>query len=172
MVFMDLWVRMDGNTKFHMTFVFNRKRNAMELVINQVAANQICWGARKYPGLGHTIKEVYQKPISIVKFLFFNIVRISKQYGHLLDNLQQNLRWDRTLPIGPGGNLDKLHWRRLKWPKFAVFSSTDSMESTSWSTEMKCCSEPSSLFGNMLEICQELQGNSWIFSPKSNFSTD
>ena len=42
MVFMDQWVRMDGNTKFHMTFVFNRKRNAMELVINQVAANQIC----------------------------------------------------------------------------------------------------------------------------------
>ena len=42
MVFMDQWVRMDGNTKFHMTFVFNGKRNAMELVINQVAANQIC----------------------------------------------------------------------------------------------------------------------------------
>ena len=37
LVFMDQWVRMGGHAKFHMTFVFNRKRNTVELVINQVA---------------------------------------------------------------------------------------------------------------------------------------
>ena len=36
LVFMDQWVRMGGHAKFHMTFVFNRKRNTVELVINQV----------------------------------------------------------------------------------------------------------------------------------------
>ena len=38
LVFMDQWVRMGGHAKFHMTFVFNRKRNTVELVINQVTS--------------------------------------------------------------------------------------------------------------------------------------
>ena len=50
MVFMDQWVRMGGHAKFHMTFVFNRKRNTVELVINQDAANQGVRGVRKYVG--------------------------------------------------------------------------------------------------------------------------
>merc|ERR1711994_254342 len=39
-----------GHAKFHMTFVFNRKRNTVELVINQDAANQAARGVRKYVG--------------------------------------------------------------------------------------------------------------------------
>jgi len=50
LVFMDQWVRMGGHAKFHMTFVFNRKRNTVELVINQDAANQSQRGVRKYVG--------------------------------------------------------------------------------------------------------------------------
>ena len=50
MVFMDQWVRMGGHAKFHMTFVFNRKRNTVELVIKQDAANQGVRGVRKYVG--------------------------------------------------------------------------------------------------------------------------
>jgi len=50
LVFMDQWVRMGGHAKFHMTFVFNRKRNTVELVINQDAANQNQRGVRKYVG--------------------------------------------------------------------------------------------------------------------------
>lgn len=50
LVFMDQWVRMGGHAKFHMTFVFNRKRNTVELVINQDAANQAQRGVRKYVG--------------------------------------------------------------------------------------------------------------------------
>jgi len=50
LVFMDQWVRMGGHAKFHMTFVFNRKRNTVELVINQDSANQNQRGVRKYVG--------------------------------------------------------------------------------------------------------------------------
>ena len=50
MVFIDQWVRMGGHAKFHMKFVFNRKRNTVELVINQDAANQNYRGVRKYVG--------------------------------------------------------------------------------------------------------------------------
>jgi len=50
LVFMDQWVRMGGHAKFHLTFIFNRKRNTVELVINQDAANQHQRGVRKYVG--------------------------------------------------------------------------------------------------------------------------
>ena len=34
-VFMDQWVRMGGHAKFSLKFIFNRKRNTVELEINQ-----------------------------------------------------------------------------------------------------------------------------------------
>jgi hypothetical protein len=49
-VFMDQWVRMGGHAKFFMKFVFNRKRNTVELQINQDAANNKEVGVRKYVG--------------------------------------------------------------------------------------------------------------------------
>jgi transcription initiation factor TFIID subunit 2 len=49
-VFMDQWVRMGGHAKFFMKFVFNRKRNTVELEINQDAANNKEIGVRKYVG--------------------------------------------------------------------------------------------------------------------------
>lgn len=49
-VFMDQWVRMGGHAKFFMKFVFNRKRNTVELEINQDAANTNEVGVRKYVG--------------------------------------------------------------------------------------------------------------------------
>ena len=37
-VFMDQWVRTGGHARFHMEFVFNRKRNTVEMVITQQEA--------------------------------------------------------------------------------------------------------------------------------------
>ena len=34
-VFMDQWIRVGGHARFHMEFVFNRKRNTVEMVVNQ-----------------------------------------------------------------------------------------------------------------------------------------
>ena len=39
-VFMDQWVRQGGHARFQMQFVYNRKRNTVEMQINQDAANQ------------------------------------------------------------------------------------------------------------------------------------
>ena len=35
-VFMDQWVRTGGHAKFYMEFIFNRKRNTVEMVLRQV----------------------------------------------------------------------------------------------------------------------------------------
>ena len=43
-VFMDQWIRVGGHARFHMEFVFNRKRNTVEMVINQQEADgNGCW---------------------------------------------------------------------------------------------------------------------------------
>ncbi|KAJ1521858.1 hypothetical protein ONE63_002203 [Megalurothrips usitatus] len=56
-VFIDQWVRTGGHAKFHLSFVFNRKRNTVELEIRQDALNQR--GIRKYMGpLTVTIQEL------------------------------------------------------------------------------------------------------------------
>ncbi|KAL1132516.1 hypothetical protein AAG570_010471, partial [Ranatra chinensis] len=56
-VFIDQWVRTGGHAKFHLGFVFNRKRNTVELEIRQDATNQK--GIRKYVGpLLVTIQEL------------------------------------------------------------------------------------------------------------------
>lgn len=47
-VFIDQWVRTGGHAKFHLTSVFNRKRNTIELEIRQDATSQT--GIRKYVG--------------------------------------------------------------------------------------------------------------------------
>ncbi|XP_017782255.1 PREDICTED: transcription initiation factor TFIID subunit 2 [Nicrophorus vespilloides] len=47
-VFIDQWVRTGGHAKFHLTSVFNRKRNTIELEIRQDATTQI--GIKKYVG--------------------------------------------------------------------------------------------------------------------------
>lgn len=47
-VFIDQWVRTGGHAKFHLTFVFNRKRNTVELEIRQEATAQK--GIKKYVG--------------------------------------------------------------------------------------------------------------------------
>ncbi|XP_060530001.1 transcription initiation factor TFIID subunit 2 isoform X2 [Cylas formicarius] len=47
-VFIDQWVRTGGHAKFHLTSVFNRKRNTIELEIRQDATTQL--GIRKYVG--------------------------------------------------------------------------------------------------------------------------
>ncbi|KAF0749584.1 Uncharacterized protein FWK35_00021467, partial [Aphis craccivora] len=47
-VFIDQWVRTGGHAKFTCTFVFNRKRNTLELEIKQDAISQR--GIRKYVG--------------------------------------------------------------------------------------------------------------------------
>jgi len=49
-VFMDQWIRMGGHAKFVLKFIFNRKRNTVELEINQDAANNHDTGVRKYVG--------------------------------------------------------------------------------------------------------------------------
>ncbi|XP_071743330.1 transcription initiation factor TFIID subunit 2 [Lepeophtheirus salmonis] len=49
-VFMDQWVRTGGHARFHMEFVFNRKRNTIEMQINQDAAHQGHRGIRRYVG--------------------------------------------------------------------------------------------------------------------------
>ncbi|GLH06390.1 Transcription initiation factor TFIID subunit 2 [Gryllus bimaculatus] len=56
-VFVDQWVRTGGHAKFNMSFVFNRKRNTVELEIRQDATQQR--GIRKYVGpLLVTIQEL------------------------------------------------------------------------------------------------------------------
>lgn len=47
-VFIDQWVRTGGHAKFHLTSVFNRKRNTIELEIRQDATTSM--GIRKYVG--------------------------------------------------------------------------------------------------------------------------
>nr|KAF7415465.1 hypothetical protein H0235_012057 [Vespula pensylvanica] len=47
-VFIDLWVRTGGHAKFSLSFVFNRKRNTVELEIRQDTIHQR--GIRKYVG--------------------------------------------------------------------------------------------------------------------------
>ncbi|BES95185.1 Transcription initiation factor TFIID [Nesidiocoris tenuis] len=47
-VFIDQWVRTGGHVKFHLLFIFNRKRNTVELEIRQDAISQC--GIRKYMG--------------------------------------------------------------------------------------------------------------------------
>ncbi|XP_029050088.1 transcription initiation factor TFIID subunit 2 [Osmia bicornis bicornis] len=47
-VFIDQWVRTGGHAKFSLSFVFNRKRNTVELEIRQDTTNQR--GIRKYVG--------------------------------------------------------------------------------------------------------------------------
>lgn len=49
-VFMDQWARQGGHARFHMQFIYNRKRNTVEMQINQDAANQGSKGVRKYVG--------------------------------------------------------------------------------------------------------------------------
>ena len=89
-VFMDQWVRMGGHAKFHMTFVFNRKRNMVELVINQDAANENQRGVRKYVG---PVKVALQEldgqfPHTFqVKKKFTNMtIRITKNHFELTFN--------------------------------------------------------------------------------------
>lgn len=56
-VFIDQWVRTGGHAKFHLAFIFNRKRNTVELEIRQDAVSQR--GIRKYVGpLLVTIQEL------------------------------------------------------------------------------------------------------------------
>ncbi|KAG6795699.1 Transcription initiation factor TFIID subunit [Apis mellifera caucasica] len=47
-VFIDQWVRTGGHAKFSLSFIFNRKRNTVELEIRQETTNQR--GIRKYVG--------------------------------------------------------------------------------------------------------------------------
>lgn len=47
-VFIDQWVRTGGHAKFNLSFVFNRKRNTVELEIRQDTTHQ--HGIRKYVG--------------------------------------------------------------------------------------------------------------------------
>ncbi|KAL0273010.1 UNVERIFIED_CONTAM: hypothetical protein PYX00_005790 [Menopon gallinae] len=56
-VFIDQWVRTGGHAKFSLNFVFNRKRNTVELEIRQDSTNQR--GIRKYMGpLYVTVQEL------------------------------------------------------------------------------------------------------------------
>uniref|UniRef100_A0A023F4P3 Transcription initiation factor TFIID subunit 2 n=1 Tax=Triatoma infestans TaxID=30076 RepID=A0A023F4P3_TRIIF len=56
-VFIDQWVRTGGHAKFHLAFIFNRKRNTVELEIRQDAISQK--GIRKYVGpLLVTVQEL------------------------------------------------------------------------------------------------------------------
>nr|CAG4635921.1 EOG090X00M6 [Eubosmina coregoni] len=51
-VFVDTWVRQGGHARFQLSFVFNRKRNTVELEIRQDAASgaQPARGVRRYVG--------------------------------------------------------------------------------------------------------------------------
>ncbi|KAK9889670.1 hypothetical protein WA026_007049 [Henosepilachna vigintioctopunctata] len=72
-VFIDQWVRTGGHAKFHLTSVFNRKRNTIELEIRQDATKQL--GIRKYVGpllvtlqeLDGTFKHMLQIENTVVK---------------------------------------------------------------------------------------------------------
>lgn len=63
-VFMDQWIRTGGHATFHMEFVFNRKRNTVEMVINQQEAenNTRCNNPSNLPNKG--IKK-YVGPVSV-----------------------------------------------------------------------------------------------------------
>lgn len=55
--FLEQWVRQGGHAKFHGTFVFNRKRNTVELEIKQTDTHSL--GIKKYVGpLTVTIQEL------------------------------------------------------------------------------------------------------------------
>ncbi|XP_077546800.1 transcription initiation factor TFIID subunit 2-like [Haemaphysalis longicornis] len=55
--FLEQWVRQGGHAKFHGTFVFNRKRNTVELEIKQTDTQSL--GIKKYVGpLTVTIQEL------------------------------------------------------------------------------------------------------------------
>ncbi|CAN8006025.1 unnamed protein product, partial [Ixodes pacificus] len=55
--FLEQWVRQGGHAKFHGTFVFNRKRNTVELEIKQTDTHSL--GVKKYVGpLTVTIQEL------------------------------------------------------------------------------------------------------------------
>uniref|UniRef100_A0A131YVQ6 Transcription initiation factor TFIID subunit 2 n=1 Tax=Rhipicephalus appendiculatus TaxID=34631 RepID=A0A131YVQ6_RHIAP len=55
--FLEQWVRQGGHAKFHGTFVFNRKRNTVELEIKQTDTQSL--GIKKYVGpLTITIQEL------------------------------------------------------------------------------------------------------------------
>lgn len=72
-VFIDQWVRTGGHAKFHLTSVFNRKRNTIELEIRQDATTSL--GIRKYVGpllvtlqeLDGTFKHTLQIENTVVK---------------------------------------------------------------------------------------------------------
>ncbi|XP_072381444.1 transcription initiation factor TFIID subunit 2 [Diabrotica undecimpunctata] len=72
-VFIDQWVRTGGHAKFHLTSVFNRKRNTIELEIRQDATSSL--GIRKYVGpllvtlqeLDGTFKHSLQIENTVVK---------------------------------------------------------------------------------------------------------
>jgi transcription initiation factor TFIID subunit 2 len=72
-VFIDQWVRTGGHAKFHLTSVFNRKRNTIELEIRQDATTQL--GIKKYVGpllvtlqeLDGTFKHMLQIENTVVK---------------------------------------------------------------------------------------------------------
>ncbi|GJQ75752.1 putative zinc ion binding protein [Trypoxylus dichotomus] len=72
-VFIDQWVRTGGHAKFHLTSVFNRKRNTIELEIRQDATTQT--GIRKYVGpllvtlqeLDGTFKHMLQIENTVVR---------------------------------------------------------------------------------------------------------
>merc|ERR1719391_1882204 len=72
-VFMDQWVRMGGHARFSLKFIFNRKRNTVELEINQDAANNHECGVRKYVGpVSVALQELdgwfnYNLPVEQVK---------------------------------------------------------------------------------------------------------
>ena len=63
-VFMDQWIRTGGHARFHMEFVFNRKRNTVEMVINQQEAenNSRSHNLSNLPNKG--IKK-YVGPVSV-----------------------------------------------------------------------------------------------------------
>ncbi|XP_031349697.1 transcription initiation factor TFIID subunit 2 [Photinus pyralis] len=72
-VFIDQWVRTGGHAKFHLSSVFNRKRNTIEVEIRQDATTQT--GIRKYVGpllvqlqeLDGTFKHTLQIENTVVK---------------------------------------------------------------------------------------------------------
>ena len=81
-VFVDQWVRMGGHAKFVLKFVFNRKRNTVELEINQDAANNMEQGVRKYVGpVKIALQELDgQFPHTFQVLFFINIKKMSLNY--------------------------------------------------------------------------------------------
>ena len=81
-VFVDQWVRMGGHAKFVLKFVFNRKRNTVELEINQDAANNMEQGVRKYVGpVKIALQELDgQFPHTFQVLFFIVITKMSLNY--------------------------------------------------------------------------------------------